>query len=290
MRRRPLRDPLGIPPRGEKAGPPIASQVGDAQEAWLVSGGFVHHIFYGEGPNSGPDGAQLLCFQYVPKGYVGWLKQLRVAPFCPSVLAQPWVTSGVVGGAASWVSHDATLGGGLDRPAAQNGVWSTPFGWEGYYDQADVAAVPPAWRWTLTLVQGDVGVQRNDFPPFSVGDPASWYLVPNIPVIGSIAYPQGFPGSSPGKVVPSQRMQVLQSDELTAHVMVPEDTSLCLWARWTQGLYTPRGEDENGTIVYGDSVYPLLPSFGSMLGYMQALSSIQQPAASVQNARHGWGG
>jgi hypothetical protein len=291
MRRHPGRDALGTPPPGVTGGPPIATELGDAQEAWLVSGGWVFHPFYGEGFTTGPAGYQLLCYQYVPAGFVGWVKQLRVAPYMPSVLAQPWVTSGAVGGAASWVGFDASLGDLYDRPAGQNGVWTTPFGWEGYFDAQDLAAFPPQWRWQMTLVQGDVARIRAQLPPYSVGDPQSWQFVPNIPVPAA-AYPQGLPGTAPGKVIGAQRMQVIQSDELTHHVMVPQDTSVCLWARWTQGLYTPRGQDQNGSIVYGSPLYPVGPSFGQLSGYMQALSSlyIDKPTASVQNARFGWGG
>jgi hypothetical protein len=289
MRRHPTRLPFGEPPKPQTIGKPQALELGDAQEAWLVSGGWLFHPAYGEGFTTAPGGYQLLAAKFVPPGNVGWLKQLRVAPFMPSELAQPWVTSGVVGGQGSWVGQDA--GGDLyPRPAGQNGVWTTPFGWEGYFD-AVAGATPPSWRWQLTLVQGDVNAIRAGMPPYSVADPLSWQFVPDIPVPPS-AYPQGVPGVAPGRTMGAQRMQVVQADELTHHVMIPENMSLCLWAWWTQGLYTPRGVDENGDIVYGYDTYPLLPSFGQLSGYMQSLSSryIEHPAASVINARHGWQG
>lgn len=288
MRRRPVRDPLGTPPRAEKPAPLQATGIGDAQEAWLVSGGYTYFPLFGEGFSGAPDGVQLICHQYVPKGFVGWLKQLRVAPFMPSVLANPWTSSGAAGGAASWALM------GQDGPSGQNGVWTTPFGWENYFDPNVFPIVQPQWRWALTLVQGDVAKLRANtanIPPFSLADPQSWVFLPNIPV-PALAYPSGLPGAAPGKIIGAQRMQVLQGDELTAHVQVPENTSLCLWARWTQTFYNPVAADQNGQINYypGFSVFPIGPSFGQMLGYMQALTSQQQPAASVVNARHGWGG
>lgn len=287
MRRRPLRDPLGTPPNQAKPIPLQASGIGDAQEAWLVSGGYSYYPAFGEGFNAAPDGAALLCFQYIPKGNVGWLKQLRCAPTMPSQLAQPWVTSGAVAGQASWVGF-----GVEPRAAGQNGVWTTPFGWEAYFDLNVFPYVLPQWRWRLTLIQGDVAALRSNpenVPRFNVLDPSSWWYLPNIPVPAT-AYPAGIPGTAPGRIIGPQRMQVLQGDELTWHVMIPENTSLCLWAEWSQVAVPVQGQDQNGLITYSEPVFPIGPSFGQLSGYMQSLTSVQQPAASVVNARHGWGG
>lgn len=291
MRRRPLRDPLGTPPEGLKAGPQQATQIGDAIEPWLVSGGFVYHPLYGEGFSTGPAGVQLVTYCYVPTGKIGFLKQLRVAPYLSSKYVDPFVSSGVANGAASWTAHDTFDYPG--RPGPINGVWETPMGWEGFFN-GDVfpGTTPPQWTWSLRLVQGDVDklrTNRQNIPAFSLADPQSWYLLPSIPV-PSIAYPVGIPGVAPGPRWADQRYQVTPKDPLTCHLQIPQNTTLCLFTRWTQTLTQPQGYDENGVINYASEDFPIGPSCGQMLGYMQAMDSTANPAAAVINARHGWGG
>jgi len=86
-----------------------------------------------------------------------------------------------------------------------------------------------------------------------------------------------------------QRMQVIQADELSLHVVVPENTTALLWARWSQLLYQPLTTDSNGLPVeVGLPLFPLLPSFGQMLGYTQSITGNNK--AALNNAREGWGG
>lgn len=290
MRRRPLRDPLGTPPEGLKAGPQSAAQIGDGVEPWLVSGGYTYHPLFGEGFSAAPDGVQLVASVYVPTGKIGFLKQLRVAPYMPSKFADPWNTSGVAGGNASWVVHEWF--DYPNRPSGQHGLWETPMGWEAYFDSEVFPPVVPQWTWSLRLVQGDVAnlrANKNNIPAFSFADPQSWYFLPSIPVPAS-AYPVGLPGVAPGTAWAEQRYQVTPKDPLTCHVQIPQNTTLCLFTRWTQPAVAVAGADENGMVTYSAADFPLGPSCGQMLGYMQALDSAQQPAAAVVNARHGWGG
>jgi hypothetical protein len=169
-------------------------------------------------------------------------------------------------------------------------VWETPFGWESYFDSAVIDAFPPSWVWHLRGVRGDISNRTAlSLPDFAPADPNSWTLVPNVPVPVS-AYQTGIPGEQLGKTWGPQRMQVLQGDELSTHVLVPEDTTVCLFAQWRQGLFRPAAVVPSGegqtAVQYGPDVFPLLPSFGQLHGYLQATSDM----AAYENAHYGWGG
>ena len=83
-------------------------------------------------------------------------------------------------------------------------------------------------------------------------------------------------------------MQVLQTDELTAHVMIPPDHTACLFAAWNQTLYQPRVIDAATLAIenYGINIYPLWPSFGQLFGYTQPTTT----DTAIANAKFGWGG
>jgi hypothetical protein len=259
-------------------------------EPFLVSGGASFYIDNVTPPfHPAVNGVQLVTSVYVPRGKLGFVKEIRVAPFMPPDLYDPWVTSGINNALTSWRAFDASVGV-LERPGGFNGVWQTPFGWENYFDLTDEESLIPQWVWMLHFVRGDIALIRRNLPPFAVTDPASWYLVPNIavPVAG---YPSGIPGAAPSGAFGPQRMQVLQGDKLSTHVVVPEDTTVCLFTRWSQSLFQPKAittDEETGETVvdYGDPLYPLLPSFGQLHGYMQAVSS----EVSIDNSQLGWGG
>jgi hypothetical protein len=295
VRRKPQ---IHIDPRlPELAGPTRKPPPTDSPEAiqpFLKSGGLTYFIVDTEpivdfDPRT--DGVQLVTYVYVPIGYIGFLKQLRVAPFIAPVFADPWDSSGFVPpDTPSWRTWTAGPEP-LPRAAGTHGVWTTPFGWESYFDQGDV---PPMWRWHLRFVDGNIDHMRMNtlkIPPFSTGNPASWLLVPDIPVPRSPPYTGGIPGRAVGPQWSYQRMQVLQSDELTTHVMIPQNTTLCLFTEWTQQLVTPEvenlGDEGQGDLPYGLSEYPLLPSFGQLHGYMQAIGNAE---AVNENGRYGWGG
>jgi hypothetical protein len=288
MRRRPeVARPTAAPVHG--LGPPSPrqpTQQGDIIEAFLVSGGQTFFLVSG-GFDPRPNGVQLVRALYVPKGRIGFVKQLRVAPFMPTVLVDPWETKGIDGaGVTSW--RDITNGGPV-APGGKNGVWETPFGWESYFDPGNVQSVPPQWSWLLRLLPGNIDELRAKLPPFSFADPTSWFLLENIavPIAG---YPEGLPGAAPTGYFRPERMQVLQGDALVSHVVVPPDTTILLFVRWTQQLYQPRafvsGGEAPTSVNYGDPVYPLLPSFGQLHGYVQAADR----DTSAENAYFGWGG
>lgn len=290
MRRRPQIRELEIGQPLEELGPhrrPAATNRGDLIEPFLVSGGATFFLDFDEAGDPEQAGAQLVASVFVPPGRIGFLKQLRVAPFIPPELSDPWNTAGARveapgQGGASWRGWQ---GPPTPRAAGTHGVWSTPFGWESYFD---AEGFPPQWLWHLRLCDGDV--TRGRAALFNVADPLTWPFVQNVPVPLS-AYPLGIPGRAPGNAWGPQRMQVIQGDELCTHVVVPPNTTLCLFVQWLQQTFTPRADifdgEGNTQVAYGPAVYPLLPSFGQLHGYMQAADNTE---ASTENALYGWGG
>lgn len=239
-------------------------------------------------------GVQLLATVYVPKGRMGFLKELRVAPYCPSPLCDPWTSSGVSNYLASWRWWNRSDPGN-EGPLPQMGdLWRMPMGWEAAWDSQ--SAQLPLWTWSLRFLQGDVSKLRNqgqlNIPPFSTAIPASWYLAPNVPVPAT-AYPAGLPGAAVGPQWDSQRLQILPTDKTQVHVPIPQDTTLCLFAQWSQDSVAPYGFNHNGPVAYAAAniegegrVPPIGPSMGSLLGYMQALNA----DATKENLELGWGG
>lgn len=291
MRRQPdttQPEPTGSPYLiGPDRAPPPQWQA-DAITPFLVSGGATFYIVQEIPPfDPQPDGAQLICFVYVPKGAIAFLKEIRVAPFMPPELADPWEGRGAVpvpplANPNLWRIFN---GEPAVRAAGTHGVWQTPFGWESYFAGG---GTPPSWTWSLRIMAGDLAQQRNP-APFNLGDATTWALQPNV-AVPAAAYPGGLPGRQPSGFWASQRMQVLQGDKLSTHVMVPEHNTLCLFARWTQEAIAPESTAfaGEGTVIgeYGPPVFPLLPSFGQLHGYIQPAAS----AATMENARYGWEG
>lgn len=221
---------------------------------------------------------QLLASYYVPEGQTGYVKQIRAAPFKPSILFNASNVQLVPG-------ISALAGLTAMHSDSDHGYWTTPFGWEGYADGEDE---PPRWVWHLRFIQGDIARIRegNNIPAFSFLDPLSWFLVPNIPVPAS-GYPKGIPGSTPGAGWGPQRIQRLGSwEEGQVQVVVPGDTTVAVFAEWTQGAYVPVFESTTGagSTILPFSVFPLGPSFGSLEGYIQAANTVAGQAA----ARDGW--
>lgn len=257
-------------------------ETGDAISAFVASGGAT--FFVSDGPsnfNAQNDGIQLLTSIHVPRGRTGWIKQVRVAPYCPAVLANPWQ-----GWPASWQNFEPIgAATGIYRATAQVGVYTTPMGWESYFGLSTERL--PQWRWWISCLPGSLGEARAaaGAGPFTFADPRSWYLAESIPVPRSV-YVGGVPGRAPGGRFEPQRMQVLQGDQISWHMQIPEDTTACLWAQWEQSTVTVRTRNAEGDDIVMNDVPPLLPSFGQLVGYTQATSS----AAALANARNGWGG
>jgi hypothetical protein len=302
MHNRPILIEPGLEPEVER---PASRKDAGKIETFLVSGGSNYFFDFTEwGTSARTDGRQLVASVYIPKGYTGFLKQLRVAPFKPAVLNPRFLIGGGESLIAWWIGFNYPGFSSNDEPERPDGVWETPFGWESYWNNTDEGAlqIPPQWHWSLRVIQGniaDLRVHGNNLPPFNQANPAvlsDWYLYPDIPVPSGV-YPSGLPGSSPGLQFERQRMQVIQADELSLNLVVKEDSTLALFTEWTQcvnknGIVVPfipiLGYTGNNLWQYNsdNQTYPLLPSFGQLLGYMQE----QATEASSDNLKHGWGG
>lgn len=320
MRRQ--RPPIGLPPVPPgragtgaplPANPPVApsqylvaTNQSDAIATFLASGGYTFWPAAAEGTPEpffpAGDGAQLVTSVYVPHGRVGFIKEIRIAPLKPSILQDVWNTTGLQ------LYTDAQFGTFESQREVETytGLWDVPLGWESY-DVASVGAlsggyIPDpwarqlAWQWQLTMVPGPLVDIRsaNNIPPFTFLDPVSWYLVDSIPVPASV-YRTGFPGRPAGPLYGPQRYQVCPGDSLKTHVIIPENTTACLWARWynvvtEDGIGVElhyRRTDEATSSLYGVDRVPVIgPSVGSMHGYVQPLVS----HGSNENAIGGWGG
>jgi len=287
-----------VPPNAPDIQPPVPrgreltpQQSAERQEAWLRSGGLTFFpVVAGEGfsYDPRPAGYQLVAHYYVPKGKVAWVKQLRVAPFMPPVFAFDQTKAVVIGGGVQldWPEFNPAASG-TDaplRPSGRCGVWETPFGWEAYADFTGLTFTPIVWKWHLRIVPGNPLLRAKPFDP---ADPLTWYMVPDVPVPPA-AYPGGLPGQPPEAYEP-QRMQVLQGDELTVHVFCPQNATVCLFVEWSQVEVVPTFATDAGGLLlspYGQPAYPLLPSFGQLSGYQQAIDR----EIAMQNAKEGWQG
>lgn len=270
--------------------PSIPSTQGDAIEPFLVAGGqtwFPSGWAGAEDP--APAGVQLVTSQYVPMGRIGFVKRIMVAPCAPPVLVDPW---------RGWAGHFQSFAPGVDpwnqtqRAGAQAGLWETPLAWEGYFGPTGYTpGSSPYWRWQLSLFPGSLDSYRAQqaIPGFSILTPASWYLTPDIPVPVS-AYPGGIPGRSPNGYLSPQRVQAPPSSPIACHIQIPENTTICLWAKWVQEdfapiiAYGPNGPEQPWQAGQLPPIWPLLPSVGSLTGYLQSASR----EATATNAAHGW--
>ncbi len=277
-----------IPGQGTKG--VTADTLADGVVPFLASGGATQFLIFAGGAfDPRADGIQLITSQYVPLGKAAWVKQIRVGPYCPPVLVDPWRTSGIAGFVGSWQEFPTSDG----QPAAGvNGVWETPMGWLAFHDDE---RPEPKWEWHLRIIRGDIQELRRKQGDFDPGNHRTWSYLPGLPVPRAAYSGRGLPGASiamGGHWGPNP-MQATPSAPLMTHGLVPENSTVCLFATWEQTPVTPRGADINGTILYGGNdlelgttVYPLLPSYGQLHGYMQSDGA----GASEVNARHGWGG
>lgn len=274
--------------------------MGDRVRPFYVSGGSCGFLvsspqsdFY----TAAESGAQLVSSVYVPPGSTGFIKDIRIAPFKPSFLA-PGISGG--GGVVEMVtSPDGIKPNPIVDvgPDSNQGFWNTPFAWECYLATGGEVEPPPTrWQWHLRLITGRLQDARRNLgiPPFSFADPLSWYLVPDIAVpFGTTAvpsaYPAGLPGSTPGEPWGRQRLQRVGWFENPLHVLIPENTTACLFATWNQSAYPYKTANLSPLNVVSNSqdgfFFPLLPSFGQMSGYTQPSNR-----AATQHNALSWGG
>jgi len=263
-----------------------------AIQPFLACGGSNHFFSNPSWPvgNEKERGCQYVVGVYVPKGYQGFLKQIRVAPHMPAILNPKFLVYDGVDYYAFWAGFNDFVTNDPIRPDGITGVWETPYGWESYYniDSEGPLSIPPRWTWQLRIINGDPKELRRshtNFPAPNLTDISSWFMVPDnaVPIE---AYGSGFPGTTPGIDFGPQRLQVLQGDMLSLHVPIPEDSTIALFTEWEQYEFQPRLEYAQSlrTEYYDALVYPLLPSFGSLAGYMQVIGD-----AAAENLQHGWG-
>lgn len=218
-----------------------------------------------------PSGVQLLAALDVSIGETAFVRQLCVAPYCPPQLADPfrgWDEHWQDFTPAVWPRPIPFAVAPATRATAQASFYTTPLGWLSYLNTGE-EVFPIEWSWVLTTMPGTLQTIRSAarVPAFSTGNVRSWYLTPDIPV-PRIAYPNGIPGTAVAQVG-RQRMQVLPSDAMDLNLVVPGGNCLMLFAEWKQTAVQVRGADSDGGVVVANSVYPLLPSFGRMQGYLQ---------------------
>lgn len=282
--RRPGRVPLGLPTSYRQD----ADSLGDGVVPFFESGGRANYLEIGGTQFAAPNAVQLVTSVYVPPGRVGFVKQIRVAPRIPPVFADGW--RGVALNFRWFPGPDGA------RPAGQIGVWETPMAWESYtVNPIEYAIGLPEWWWSLTLVQGTLAAARGQRAPFDPLDFSTQYLIPELAVdaqaygLGLAAAPITLPGSSPGSPFSRQKMQILQGDQLSFHVVVPPDHTVCLFARWQQDKFpalSVLASDPEAISAHGVPTFPLWPAFGSLLGYTQPTTT----DAAIANTRFGWGG
>src|SRR5690349_23360905 len=238
-----------LPPPAPPGAPrfEVATNQADVIAPFLASGGYTFFPepaeFVPEWVDPAGDGAQLVSSVFVPNVKVAFCKEIRIAPLKPSILTNVWNTVGIFQQIPDPADPFGTYEAHRESDGTFTGLWDVPIGWESY-DTASGAAqsggyIPDpwrnqlAWQWQLTLVDGPLAAIRsaNNIPPFSFADPVSWFMVDSIPVPAS-TYVNGFPGKPVGPLWGPQRYQVIPGDALQTHVVIPENTTLCLWARW----------------------------------------------------------
>lgn len=278
--------PLGAQPIALPKGEALQRPQDDAAriDPFYACDAWVYHPVFNLGTlNCAPQGYQLVTYHYVPEGRTGFIKQIRICPYLPPAFAaiySPWVPD--------------YLGYPI-RPNPVTGYWQTPAGWEAMFDPSVDPqlhrANMPKWSWTLQFLAGDIDQikRENQIPDFDVDNPVSWYLASPYPVPAQ-AYPGG---RLPGSVIlgPNKLQRIGSEEEGSLHIVVPEDTTVLLWCRWIQhSIIAPRLITYEGevpvTVVLNGEIYPILPSFGALIGYEQP----NNKAVTGSNAREGWGG
>jgi hypothetical protein len=249
----------GIDPTSEELPWQRAEDAGEVVEAFAVSGGRPYFRTANEWANLTDNerlsGVQLCSSVYVPTGYVGFIKGVQCAPYLGDLFAA---------GAANQIL------------SAFEGIWETPMAWEAMSVLGDKGLERPSWSWHLRVIAGTLADAQSN--PTING-----FLVPNVPMPSSVyggAAQLRLPGRAAGKRWSENRMQrfgkTAADDQV--HVIVPEDTTILVFAVWTQPIFFV----ESG----GEPIpaYALGPSSAALVGAMQRNA---RPAGQ-KSAREGW--
>ncbi|HKU36945.1 MAG TPA: hypothetical protein VJR89_02325, partial [Polyangiales bacterium] len=227
MHRRPTRGSPATTVSGQETGGIADPNFrGNIVEPFLVSGGAVEFLNFDGGElSAAAAGVQLVCAFYVPPGRVGFLKELYCCPLVPPELGEVTVPN-------AWAQYVGDGDHQFVRASERAGYYRTPLAWAAAFDPTDEGGAPASWHWQLVLMDGNVLAKR---PAFAVANPDSWYLSPG-PAVPASAYPQGFPGST---LWPPQPVQVAPEQTFETHVVIPPNTTIGLFARWTQVQFNP---------------------------------------------------
>lgn len=257
-----------------------ASTRGNIIEPFLASGGSAQFYALDSDASAAPDGVQLVCAHFVPPGRVGFLKELFCCPLVPPIVGEGSVPN-------AWTVYQALDPSLPVRASERAGYYRTPLAWEAIYDpNSEGGDRVPVWSWSLVRLPGNVLAGRSRFDP---ADPSTWFLALNEAVPASV-YSAGYPGDA---VWGPQRVQVTPEMMFETHLVIPPNTTLALFARWTQAQLTNQRFDVTDleadpptvtTVQVNSDFYPLLPSVGRLHGYEQAAAVL----AAEDNATYGW--
>lgn len=291
MRRWPRLGDRSVGPWADKASPSMPTQDldptdrGDVLVPFVASGGQTYYASgWGEAPTPELGAVQLVCMQYVPRGRTGFVKRVMIAPCCPPILSDPWRGWDAF---FNWFELSSNPNASRYRAAPHAGIWETPLAWEGYFNSDEAK---PRWSWSLTIAQGDLLAQRasRGLGPFDPADPATFWAVPDV-AVPQEAYQGGLIGRAVNGHCSNIRIQAPPRAEIPVHIPIPEDSTVCLWAQWTQTPIAPLAQGPAGPLALGTGltwIVPLLPSVGQIVGYYQTSGS----EAAREHGITGWGG
>lgn len=286
MRNRPSRGaPVDTVSGQNPGGVDDASVRGNIVEPFLASGGSAQFYTLHDDEtelSAAPSGVQLVCAHYVAPGRVGFVKNLFCCPLVPPIVGEGSVPN-------AWTVYQFDDPSQPVRASERAGYYRTPLAWEAVYDpNSEGGDRVPVWSWMLVQLPGNVLQGRPRFDP---SNPDTWYLALNEAVPASV-YAGGFPGDT---VWAPQRVQVTPEMAFPMHLVVAPNTTIALFARWTQAQLTNQRYEVTdltadpptvSTVQVAYDFYPLLPSVGRLSGYEQAAATV----AAEENATFGWNG
>jgi len=257
---------------------PRAQDVGDALASWMASGsswfpypvqpngGQPPPLQPGEWPIRPPESeyAEIVCAYHVPRGHVGWVHDIEIAPFMsPGLFLEPtpavtFANPFSVGGQASYGWH-----------------WQTGPVWEGWAPAVAGVKFAPSWRWAVVAAPGNPW-RRRPAPPIGIPFPAAR--------IESLGFQAVYRGHLPTGEIYSRIPLVgaARGSEASWNIQVAEDTTIALVVKGRNTIILP---ESINSIVVAMPVAPFAGSFGRLRGYQQQTAT----AAARRNASRGLG-